>query len=185
MLVTLCKIGDGYFRLLRTNGFHVKAESERCTAASSRGRQNLKYEISRRYLADYVNRLRQKACCTCSTIIFPHGPIKSLISSIDVAVPVDVSLKRALSMQRFGQRAATGSNHFARREGGLSQIFKLIVGTSEKRPCKSGSVRTSQIGKQNISGCRSWLKNNACSSFLNSLPSTIVCRMEFSILIYA
>ena len=29
--------------------------------------------ISRRLLADYVNKLHQKACRTCSTIIFPHS----------------------------------------------------------------------------------------------------------------
>ena len=33
-----------HFRLLGTNGFHVKAKNERFTAASSRCRQNLKYE---------------------------------------------------------------------------------------------------------------------------------------------
>ena len=50
MLITLCKIGELHFRLLGTNGFHVKAKSERFTAASSRCRQ----KISRRRLADYV-----------------------------------------------------------------------------------------------------------------------------------
>ena len=44
MLVALCKIGGVHFRLLDTNGFHVKAKTERFTAASSRCRQNLKYE---------------------------------------------------------------------------------------------------------------------------------------------
>ena len=44
MLVTLYKIGEMHFRLLGTNGFQVKAKSERFTAASSRCRQNLKYE---------------------------------------------------------------------------------------------------------------------------------------------
>ena len=44
MLITLYKIGELHFRLLGTNGFHVKAKSERFTAASSRCRQNLKYE---------------------------------------------------------------------------------------------------------------------------------------------
>ena len=38
MLMTLCKIGELHFRLLGTNGFHVKAKSERFTAASSRCR---------------------------------------------------------------------------------------------------------------------------------------------------
>ena len=44
MLVTLYKIGEAHFRLLGTNGFRVKAKNERFTAASSRCRQNLKYE---------------------------------------------------------------------------------------------------------------------------------------------
>ena len=44
MLITLYKIGELHFRLLGANGFHVKAKSERSTAASLRCRQNLKYE---------------------------------------------------------------------------------------------------------------------------------------------
>ena len=44
MLITLYKIGEVHFRLLGTKGFHVKAKSERFTAASSRCRQNLKCE---------------------------------------------------------------------------------------------------------------------------------------------
>ena len=44
MLVTLCKASELYFRLLGTNGFHMKAENERFTASGSRCRQNLKYE---------------------------------------------------------------------------------------------------------------------------------------------
>ena len=44
MFITLYKIGGVHFRLLGTNGFHVKAKNERFTAASSRCRQNLKYE---------------------------------------------------------------------------------------------------------------------------------------------
>ena len=42
MLITLYKIGGVQFRLLGTNGFHVKAKNERFTAASFRCRQNLK-----------------------------------------------------------------------------------------------------------------------------------------------
>ena len=34
MLVTLYKIGGVHFRLLGTNGFHVKAKNKRITAAS-------------------------------------------------------------------------------------------------------------------------------------------------------
>ena len=44
MLVTLHKIGGVHFRLLGTNVFHVKLKNERFTVASSRCRQNLKYE---------------------------------------------------------------------------------------------------------------------------------------------
>ena len=38
------KIGEGYLRLLGTNGFHVKAENERFTGADSPSRQNLQCE---------------------------------------------------------------------------------------------------------------------------------------------
>ena len=45
MLVTLYKIVEVHFRLLGTDGFHVKSKNERFTAAaSSRCRQILKYE---------------------------------------------------------------------------------------------------------------------------------------------
>ena len=44
MLITLYKIGELHFSLLGTNGFHVKAKSERFSATSSRCGQNLKYE---------------------------------------------------------------------------------------------------------------------------------------------
>ena len=44
MLIMLYKIGEVHFRLLGTNGFHVKAKSERFSAMSSRCRQNLKCE---------------------------------------------------------------------------------------------------------------------------------------------
>ena len=45
MLTTLYKIGEVHFRLLGTNSFHVKAKSERFTAASSRCRQNREFKI--------------------------------------------------------------------------------------------------------------------------------------------
>ena len=44
MFITLYKIGEVHFRLLGTNGFHVKAKNERFTAASSCCLQNLIYE---------------------------------------------------------------------------------------------------------------------------------------------
>ena len=44
MFITLYEIGGVLFRLLGTNGFYVKAKTERFTTASFRCRQNLKYE---------------------------------------------------------------------------------------------------------------------------------------------
>ena len=44
MLGTLYKIGEGHFRLLGTNAFHLKTKIERFTAAGSPFRQNVKYE---------------------------------------------------------------------------------------------------------------------------------------------
>jgi len=38
------KIGGVHFRLLGTNGFHVKEKNEKFTAARFRCRQNLRYE---------------------------------------------------------------------------------------------------------------------------------------------
>ena len=46
MLVTFYKVGEVYFRLLGTNGFHVKAENEEFTAVGSLRRQNLKRELT-------------------------------------------------------------------------------------------------------------------------------------------
>ena len=45
MFIRLYKIGGVHFRLLGTNGFHVKAKNERLTAASSPCRQNLNREF--------------------------------------------------------------------------------------------------------------------------------------------
>ena len=69
MLITLYKIGAVHFRLLDTNGFHVKAKNDRVRVVIKTS--NMK--ISRRRLADYVKTLHQKACRTCSTIIFLHS----------------------------------------------------------------------------------------------------------------
>ena len=72
MLVTLYEIGEASrpFTCIGTNGFHVKAENERFTSTSPRCRQNLNMKIQHRRLADYVKKLHQRACRTCSTIIF-------------------------------------------------------------------------------------------------------------------
>ena len=58
MLVTLYKIGEVHFHLLGTNGFHVKAKTERfipLRASVVDRTSNMK--ISRRRLADYVKTL--------------------------------------------------------------------------------------------------------------------------------
>ena len=73
MLITLYKIGELHFRLLGTNGFHVKAKSERFTASSSRRHQNLKYENFMSLFCRLRQTLHQKACRMCSTIIFLHS----------------------------------------------------------------------------------------------------------------
>ena len=57
MLVTLDEKGEVYFRLLGTNGFHLKPENERFTAAGSHCRWNLKYEY---FASSFGIRLRQK-----------------------------------------------------------------------------------------------------------------------------
>ena len=71
MLVTLYKIGELHFLLLGTNGFHVKAKSERITAASSRCCQKLKYEN----FTSSFGRLRQNIApkSVLHVIIFLHS----------------------------------------------------------------------------------------------------------------
>ena len=72
-MITLYKIDGMHFRLLGTNGFHVKAKTERFTFASWCCRQNLKYENLTSSFARPIKTLHQKACRTCSTIIFRHS----------------------------------------------------------------------------------------------------------------
>ena len=55
MLIMFYTIGGVHFRFLGTNGFHVKAKSEKLTAASFRCRKNLKYE---NFMSSFA-RLRQ------------------------------------------------------------------------------------------------------------------------------
>ena len=76
MLVRLYKIGGVHFRLLGTNAFHLKLKNEGFTAASLRCLRTSDMKISRLRLADYVKTLHQKACHTCSTIIFLHSTNK-------------------------------------------------------------------------------------------------------------
>ena len=89
MLITLYKIGELHFHLLGTNGFHVKAKSERFTAATPRCRQKLKYEN----FTSSFSRLRQKHCTKkragrAARLFFFIQPIKSLICGVVVDVAV-------------------------------------------------------------------------------------------------
>ena len=74
MLVALHRIGKVQYRLLGTDGCHVKAKNEGFTAAGWR-RRNIKYQ----YFMSSFGRLRQKkekeqkAYCTFSTIYFLHS----------------------------------------------------------------------------------------------------------------
>ena len=81
----LYKIGELHFRLLGTNGFHVKAKNERFTAASSRCRQNFKYEN----FTSSFDRLRQNIVPkSVPWLFFFIQPIKSLICGVVVDVAV-------------------------------------------------------------------------------------------------
>ena len=73
MLITLYKIGELHFRLLGTNGFHVKAKSERFSATSSRCRQNLKYENSTSSFGRLRQNIATKSVPHVQTIIFLHS----------------------------------------------------------------------------------------------------------------
>ena len=81
MLVTLYKIGGVHFRLLGTNGFYVKAKNDRFTAASSRCRQNLKYE---NFTSSFA-RLRQNI----SPKSVPHVP-HDYFSSFNQSLIIDL-----------------------------------------------------------------------------------------------
>ena len=84
MLVTLYKIDGVHFRLLGTNGFHVKAKKKRFTIASSRCC----------YFTSSFGRLRQniapikKRASRAAPLFFFIQPIKSLICSVVVNVAV-------------------------------------------------------------------------------------------------
>ena len=84
MLVTGYKIGEGYVRLLGTDGFHVKAENERFNAEGWCCRQDLKYEN----FTSSFGRLRhistKKRAARAARLFSFIQPIKSLIFGVDV-----------------------------------------------------------------------------------------------------
>ena len=55
------------------NAFHVKAENEKLIASDLCCRQKLKYENFTSSFGRLRQKLHQKSCRTCSTIIFPHS----------------------------------------------------------------------------------------------------------------
>ena len=85
----IVKIGGVHLRLLGTNGFHVKIKNGRFTAASIAALSSTSnMKVSCRRLADNVKTLHQKACRTCTTIIFLYSTNYSLICGIVVDVAV-------------------------------------------------------------------------------------------------
>ena len=72
------KIGEVYFHLIGTHGFHIRDKKWKIYCCGL----VLSPEPSRNHLADYVKRLYQRACRTCSTILFSHVLIRSLFSGV-------------------------------------------------------------------------------------------------------
>ena len=70
VLVTLYKKGEVYFRLLGTNGFHVKAESENFTTADSPCRQNLKCENFTSSFGRYVKKCTKGRATRAARLFF-------------------------------------------------------------------------------------------------------------------
>ena len=73
LLVNLYIIGEVYLRLLGTEGFYVKVENENLLLRARVVVKTLKTENSTSSFGRLRQKLHQKACRTCSTIIFPHS----------------------------------------------------------------------------------------------------------------
>ena len=83
----LYKIGEVHFRLLSTNGFHMKANDDRFTAAGCR-RQNLKYDWKFHVVVWQTtskNRAKKRAP-RAAWLFFLVQPIKSFICGVVVVV---------------------------------------------------------------------------------------------------
>ena len=83
ILITFNKIGEVHFRWLGTNGFHVRVR-----VVVSLRTSNMK--ISRRCFADFVQNLHQKACSTCSTIIFPPDSANQIFVALSLPMPLPI-----------------------------------------------------------------------------------------------
>ena len=84
LILTSYKIGEVQFRLLGTNGFHVKAKNERFTAAGSRCRQNYKYENFTSLFGPLrlSKNCSEKRAARAARLFFLIQPIRSLFSGI-------------------------------------------------------------------------------------------------------
>ena len=84
--MTVCEV---HFRLLRRNGFQVKAENEKFAAALLRCRQNFKYQS----LTSSFGRQRRRNALElrAARLFFVIQPIKSSIWGVVVAVAVVIS----------------------------------------------------------------------------------------------
>ena len=87
MLLALFKIDEVHFRLLGTNGFHVKAKNGRFSAAGSRCRQNLKYLNFVIWQTTSKNCTKKRAA-RAARLFSLIQPIKSLICEVVVAVVI-------------------------------------------------------------------------------------------------
>lgn len=70
MLVILYKVGKVSIHLLDTNGFHLQADNSRFIAAGLCCRETHKYENFASLFDRLHEKMRQKACRTCSTVKF-------------------------------------------------------------------------------------------------------------------
>ena len=80
MLVMLYKIGKVHFSLVCREWFSCKGKEWKiycCGHAMSTEPQKLKFHVDRR-LTEYVQNFQQKACRTCSTIIFLRSTNQTL-----------------------------------------------------------------------------------------------------------
>ena len=160
MLHTFYKIGEMHFRLLGTNGFHVKAEKDRDLLLRVRvvaRTWSMKLSLCR--LTDYVRRMHQKACCTCSTIIFPH----STNHIIDLRrcrcrsrVVVSYTPNRPRSIYQYSNMAPRLSGQTS-KFGVVFFVSKSLLGIERQKKLKKIAVLTRKLrGHFSILIYRTW-----------------------------
>ena len=109
MLVMLRKIGKVFFRLLGTNGFHVKAGNERFPAGASRCRQKLKYENS----TSSFGRLRDKIA-TKSVPHVQHDYFSSFNQLNNQLVALSLSLQSSFLKLPFDEITVKKGSPYSR-----------------------------------------------------------------------